>query len=248
MSTADMVNDQLVLIAGESAAGKSAALMNMRNQEKGLYLGTEAGKRLPFRSKFDEKKITDPYQVMEGLQYMAANPDKYDYVMIDSLTFMMDMMESRHVLTAKDTQQAWGAFQQFFKTLMQRDVATLNVPVIFTAHTKQEFNDALGRYEVSVPVKGALKHNGVEAYFSTVVHARRASIRELEDVKNYDEKLLTITDLERELGFKHVFQTQVTKTTIGHRIRSPLGMFSPQQVYMNNDAQMLLDHMNAYYA
>ena len=36
-------NDQLVLIAGLSAAGKSASLRNIRNQENWFYMNTEAG-------------------------------------------------------------------------------------------------------------------------------------------------------------------------------------------------------------
>lgn len=36
-------NDQLILICGASATGKSASLRNIKNQEKWLYMGTEAG-------------------------------------------------------------------------------------------------------------------------------------------------------------------------------------------------------------
>lgn len=46
MSDQDMqmeTNDQLVLIAGLSAAGKSASLRNIRNQENWFYMNTEAG-------------------------------------------------------------------------------------------------------------------------------------------------------------------------------------------------------------
>lgn len=39
-------NDQLILVSGFSGTGKSASLRNIRNQEKWLYLNTEAGKRL----------------------------------------------------------------------------------------------------------------------------------------------------------------------------------------------------------
>lgn len=52
------VNDQLVLIMGESGTGKSASLRNIPNQERWLYLNCEAGKRLPFRNKFQTHTIT----------------------------------------------------------------------------------------------------------------------------------------------------------------------------------------------
>ena len=54
-------NDQLALIVGYSATGKSAALRNIRDQAGWLYLNTEAGKRLPFRNNFDSYRIEDPY-------------------------------------------------------------------------------------------------------------------------------------------------------------------------------------------
>ncbi|MNE86862.1 hypothetical protein D3C80_1839960 [compost metagenome] len=59
---------------------------------------------------------------------------------------------------------------------------------------------------------------------------------------------MIITDEDKELGYKHVFQTRPTKTTTGERIRSPMGMFSRDQTFMDNDAQLLLDHLNRYYA
>jgi hypothetical protein len=96
----------------------------------------------------------------------------------------------------------------------------------------------------SVPVKGSLKNNGIEAYFSTVVSTKRTTIKELE---KFGSKLLDITDEERELGFKHVFQTRLTKATTGERIRSPMGLFDKEQTYIDNCAQKLLDHLHEFY-
>lgn len=69
---ANDMNTQLILIAGFSASGKSASLRNLRNQERWLYLNTEAGKRLPFRNKFQSYNIEDPYQIWEAFD--AASP------------------------------------------------------------------------------------------------------------------------------------------------------------------------------
>ena len=44
------VNDNLVLLGGMSAAGKSASLMGIEKPEGVIYLNCEAGKKLPFRS------------------------------------------------------------------------------------------------------------------------------------------------------------------------------------------------------
>jgi len=106
---ANDMNTQLVLIAGFSASGKSASLRNLRNQERWFYLNTEAGKRLPFRNKFKSFNIEDPYQIWEAFD--AASPgghmaNEIDGIIIDSATFMMDMLESQYVLPSANTQKA----------------------------------------------------------------------------------------------------------------------------------------------
>ena len=253
----DGMNDQLLLIVGESAAGKSASLRNIRDQPDWLYLGTEAGKRLPFKNTFERHVITDPYQVHEAFDYATfgiigetpadnvPKPENNKGIICDSLTFLMDQFETNYVLNAANTMTAWGAYQQFFKILLQQKVAAYGKPVIFTAHVKEELNEKTAEMKTSVPIKGALKGNGVEAYFSTVVAAKKVEIKLLE---KYANDLLIITDEERELGYKHVFQTRPTKTTTGERIRSPMGMFAKEQTYIDNDAQLLLDHLHRYYA
>jgi prolyl-tRNA editing enzyme YbaK/EbsC (Cys-tRNA(Pro) deacylase) len=246
VTTLGEVNDQLILVSGFSGEGKSASLRNIRNQEKWMYLNCEAGKRLPFRNKFDAYRITDPYQVHEAFD--AATTGQLDYepegIIIDSSTFLMDMFESQYVLGSANTMQAWGQYAQFFKTLMQQKVTSFGKPVVIIAHLLDTLDEKNAELKTNVPVKGSLKNNGIEAYFSTVVVAKKVAIKELE---KYGSKLLDITEDERELGFKHVFQTRTTKQTTGYRIRSPMGMFDKAETFIDNDCQKLLDHLNEFY-
>ena len=237
-------NDQLILVSGFSGTGKSASLRNIRNQEKWLYLNTEAGKRLPFRNKFQHGRIIDPYQVTDAFTYAIENPNDVDGIIVDSLTFMMDMYESMYVLNATNTMAAWSKFAQFFKYLMQDRVILFGKPVIFTAHVKDDLDERNMEIKTSVPIKGALKNNGIEAYFSTVVSTKKMTLKDLE---KYGSKLLTITDDDKELGFKHVFQTRITAKTTGERIRGPMGMFERSETFIDNDCQLLLDHLTAFY-
>ena len=163
---------------------------------------------------------------------------------MDSITFLMDMYETNYVLTAANTMKAWGEFAQFFKILMQQKVVAFNKPAIFTAHVLDVLDEKNMEMKTSVPIKGALKNNGIEAYFSTVVAAKKIAIK---DLKGYENDMLIITDEEKEIGYKHVFQTRPTKGTVGERIRSPMGMFSKEQTYIDNDAQLLLDYLDSYY-
>jgi len=166
-------NDMLVAITGESGTGKSASLANLPNKGRWIYLNCEAGKRPPFRAKWygGETRgtvITDPYEIWEAFDHATGNDD-VDGLIIDTMTFMMEMFESKFIIGSANGQAAWANYAQFFKKLMQHYVALVNKPVIMLGHTKEEFDEAGGVMKRSIPVKGSLKSNGLEAYFSTVV-------------------------------------------------------------------------------
>ena len=236
-------NDQLVLISGESGSGKSMSLRNIRDQPNWMYLNTEAGKRLPFKNKFDSYIISDPYQVFEGFDYAIGNPEVKG-IILDSFTFLMDMFETQYVLPMANTMQGWSNYAQFAKTLFQQKVVLFGRPVIIIAHTLDVYDEQEQGFKTSVPIKGSLKNNGIEAYFSTVVSPKKVSIKDLEKMKS---NLLTITEDEKELEYKHVFQTRLTKKTRGERIRSPMGLFGKEETYIDNDSQLLLDRLTEFY-
>lgn len=235
-------NDHLVLVCGESSTGKSVSLSNLTNA---LYLNCEAGKRLPFKPKdFKEVVITDPYQVYEAFEWVEAH-DEYQYVVIDGLNYLMDMYESIHVLNSSNTMQGWSNYAQYFKNLMQKYVASSSKAVIFTAHTKSVLNEKAMSMEVKVPIKGSLANQGVESYFSCIVSTKKAT---LDDLAKYDNELLTYTDREKDLGFKYVFQTQITKDTLNERMRSPMGLFNDAETFINNDVSLVINRLNEYYS
>lgn len=238
-------NDQLILIAGEPATGKSASLMNIKGKDKWYYFNTESGKKLPFKNDFREIIITDPKAVLNYMDQLTANIDKVNGVIIDSVSFLMEQYETRYIYNSTDSRGAWGDYQQFFKQLLQDKIANFKKPVIITAHNRTERDgDSLVNSKTSVPVKGALKNIGIEAYFSLIVVSKIVSLVDLEP---YQSELLNITPDDELVGYKHVFQTRVTKDTVGINIRSPMGMFTPAQSFMDNDTQLLLDWVNKYY-
>ena len=237
------VNDHLILVSGKSTTGKSASIMNLERPENWAYLNCEAGKRLPFRSKFKEFTITDPLQVYEAFDW-AETQDNIEGIVVDSVTFLMDMFESVHVINSTNTMKAWGEYAQFFKNLMQVYVARSTKNVIFTAHALDQLNEADMVMETKVPVKGSLKNNGIESYFSAVVSAKKMTIKALE---GYENDLLTVTPEDEALGFKYVFQTKLTKETVGERIRSPMGLWSTAETYIDNDMQLVMHRLHEYY-
>lgn len=249
------INNYLVMVSGKSATGKSACLQGLTTDSKGntlpkeeqakvMYLVTEAGKLLPFKNSFTTFKIIDPLQVNEAFEHAMASPDKFNTIVVDSQTFLMEQYESQYVLGAKDTMKGWLNFQQFFKKLMQEYVPQVPQQVIFTAHTLDVLNESTMTLDTKIPVKGALKNVGIESYFSCVISTKRVPLNQLAPFKN---DLLTITPREEIKGFKYVFQTDLTKETIGEYIRSPMGMWSHEETYIDNNIALVLQRLHEFY-
>jgi len=69
----------------------------------------------------------------------------------------------------------------------------------------------------------------------------------VEFLKQWENPHLTYSEDELEIGVKHVFQTRLTKETVGDKIRSNMGMWAKNETYIDNDAQILLDRLTEYY-
>lgn len=240
-----MTNDHLVLIAGKSATGKSASLQNIKNPEGVIYLNCENGKKLPFRNKFKEFTVTNPAQVTQAFAE-AENMPEVHTIVVDSLTYLMDMYESVNVLTSANTMKAWGDYAQFLKTLMSQTVANSTKNVIFLAHTSDVMNESEMINETLVKVKGSVMNTGVESFFSTVISCKKMPITKLTDnVAKSD--LYNVSEDEEELGFKYVYQTRLTKETVNERMRSPVGLWQKNETFIDNNIQYVLDRLHEYY-
>ena len=237
------MNNILVLLCGKSATGKSASLQILKDPEGVMYLNCENNKKLPFRSKFKEFTITDPTDVPDAIDSVQDN-DKVHTIVIDSLTYLMDMFESTKVLTSTNTMKAWGQYAQFMKNMMAQNVANSNKNIIFIAHTSDIFNESEMVNETMVKVKGSLMNTGVESYFSTVIGCKKVPLKNLEA---YKSDLLSYNDEEKLLEYKYVYQTKLTKDTVNERIRSPMRMWDTQETFIDNNLQHILDRLHEYY-
>ena len=237
------MNNNLVLLCGKSATGKSASLQMLKDPEGVMYLNCENNKKLPFKSKFKEFTITDPTDVPDAIDSVQDN-DKVHTIVIDSLTYLMDMFESTKVLTSTNTMKAWGQYAQFMKNMMAQNVANSNKNIIFIAHTSDIFNESEMVNETMVKVKGSLMNTGVESYFSTVIGCKKVPLKNLEA---YKSDLLSYNDEEKLLEYKYVYQTKLTKDTVNERIRSPMRMWDTQETFIDNNLQHILDRLHEYY-
>lgn len=217
--------------------------MGIENPEGVVYLNCENNKRLPFKSKFKEFNITDPMDVYSAFEEVETMSDIHT-VVVDSLTYLMDMFETVYVVNSSNTMKAWGDYAQFLKKLMSQYVASSTKNIFFLAHTSDIMNESEMTLDTMVKVKGSIMNQGVESFFSTVVSTKKVPLKQL---KNYSNDLLNISPEEEALGFKYCFQTRLTKDTVNERMRSPLGMWSVPETFIDNNVNHLITRLHQYY-
>lgn len=236
------MRENSVLICGRSGSGKSTCLRDLQNPEGVMYLNCE-GKPLPFSSKFYELTVTEPEQVFEALT-AAESMANIHTVVIDSLTFLMEMFETKRVINAQNGMKAWADYGAFIKTLCLDYLNKCTKNVIVLAHIGTIYNDQDMVAETKVSVKGAIgKTNGVESYFTTVLYTKVVDLAKLTE----QTPLLNITPKDKKRGCKHVFQTMLLKGSTQESIKSPDGLFDLNEIYIDNNAQFVIDRLKEFY-
>lgn len=238
-----------VLIAGESSTGKSQSLMNLSkdNPKAVAYLSAEGGKSTPFKNNFTSMKrgISSPYEAVQFFQQVEQMPD-IEYCVLDGFNYLMDMFESQQ----KNGYDGWKDYAEFIKDFMQQTVGTSSKKWIIIAHNFKELMEQ-GLYRYYVPIKGSASKIGLESYFNIVIYTVKLPLKkakEMIDQGKVDPDLFFITEDEEIEGVKYTFQVRSTADMAEGRIRSLSGMWNAKQIYVNNDCELLMKHLSAYYA
>lgn len=238
-----MANRRIALIMGPPANGKSASLRKLKQPTGVVYFNTDR-KSLPFKSEFMNVEINDPYEILTYMDEIATQPKEVCHtIIIDTITFLMDMFETKYVVNAANTQAMWGQYAQFYKQVIDKALS-MDKNIIFLAHEKKVMNADDMILETKVPIKGSVGATGVEANFEVVLSAKKIATSKLEYL---DKTALLVNDDEEELGLMYVFQTKIDKATLNERMRSPLGMWGRDEKFINNDIQSVIDRLDSYY-
>ena len=237
-------NRRIALIMGPPANGKSTSLRNLKNPAGVVYFNTDR-KELPFKSGFMNVQINDPYEILSYMDEIGTQPKETVHtIIIDTITFLMDMFETKYVVNAANTQAMWGQYAQFYKQVIDKALS-MDKNIIFLAHEKKVMNADDMVLETKVPIKGSVGATGVEANFEVVLSAKKIATAKLEYL---GKTPLLVNDDEEGLGLMYVFQTKIDKNTLNERMRSPFGMWGKDEKYINNDIQSVIDRLDSYYA
>ena len=235
-------NKNLILIMGPPNTGKSTSLRNLK-QETMVYLNSDL-KEIPFKSKFlSNVEVADALHVLSFIQDIEANPAVSGAV-LDTLTFLMGMYERQYVANSPNGLKAWGEYGNFYRDLIHA-IKSGTKDYAILAHEDVVLDEQAGIMVSKVPVKGSVGKIGVEADFTTILSTKQIPVKKL---IGYENELLTITDEEKEDGVKYVFCTRVTKETVGGKMRSAVGLWSRNELYIDNDLDLVFKRLKQYYA
>lgn len=235
-------NKNIVLIMGPPNTGKSTSLMRLKNQASMVYLNTDL-KALPFADKFMvNAEIADAMDVITFIDQIESNP-KVTGAVLDTITFLMTMYERQYVTSSADTQKAWGGYGNFYRTFIH-SIKSGTKDYAIMAHEDKTYDEIAMAMTTRVPVKGAVGKIGVEADFTTILSTKQMPIKKLE---GYENDLLHITDHEREDGFKYVFCTRISKESVGEKMRSAIGLWARNELYIDNDLEQVFTRLRQYY-
>lgn len=237
-------NKNVVLIMGPPNTGKSASLRNLP-QETMAYLNADL-KEIPFKSSFLASiEIPDAKFVLDYIHEIESNPTVTGGV-LDTITFLMSMYERQYVVPLAGTKQgqaAWGEYGNFYREVVHA-IKSGTKDYAILAHQETKYNETSLSFETSVPVKGAVGKIGVEADFTTILATKQMPISKLEA---YESDLLTITDEEKEDGVKYVFCTRITGAFAGEKMRSAMGLWGRNELFIDNDLNLVFNRIKQYY-
>ncbi len=216
------MNKKCIMLSGLPSTGKTNSLRNLP-LEKILYINTDGKSELDFemQNKFG-KFITpeDPLQIIASLQ--AFEDSNYEIIVVDSLSFWFEQIESMHIINSDDSRAMWGKYAQWGKELLNFARLKSKKTWIFMIHTNEETGS-----KKKGMVKGSLSKLGLESFFGVVL-------------ETYTYDLAKPNIYGSVIGYG--FQTKPTLENRNTNARSPIGLFPT--IIKNNDLDLVLRRLD----
>jgi len=219
-----MANKKMILVVGPTGSGKTTSIRNL-DKSKSVYIDFDRKAIKAFRDmdKFKEwVKIDYVDHLIPGLKGLEADPD-CDTIIIDTLSFALDMFVAQHIDTAADTRAAWGEYKKWYKEVIHLAKSSKK-SYIFLTHEKSVFNEAAMETKTCAYAQGSIS-GMIEADFAVVA---------------YTHKYVAEDGLPA-----YGFLVNPTKDTLALSAKSPMGMFD-EPLIKDNDINILLKAADEY--
>ena len=219
-----MENKKLLLIVGESGSGKTSSLRNMP-LEKTVYIDTDRKSIKSFKGMDklrDWVKLDYIDHMIPGLNSLEDD-DECEYIVIDTMSFALDMFVAQKIDTAADTRAAWGQYKQWFNDVMHIAKSSKK-SYIFLTHSKTAYNEQAMTQSTFAYAQGSIYGN-IEAHFAVVAYAHKY--------------------VDKDGMPKHGFLVNPTRETLSLSAKSSMGMFEKPLVE-DNDVMLLFEAIDNY--
>jgi len=219
-----MENKKMILIVGGTGTGKTTSLRNI-DKKKAVYIDFDRKAIKAFRDMdtFREWiKIDYVDHLMPGLAGLEADPDT-DTIIIDTLSFALDMFVAQKIDTAEDTRAAWGDYKRWYKELIHLAKSSSKT-YIFLTHDKSTYNEAAMETKTVAYAQGSIA-GMIEADFALVA---------------YSHKFVNSSGMPA-----WGFLVGPTKETLALSAKSPMGMFESPLIE-DNDVLTLIKAADEY--
>jgi len=207
-----------VLIIGDSGSGKSSTFRNL-DPAKTVIINTER-KPMPFKGFGKFKNINiGRYKDFQKLLKELKDSDKYDYVVIDSLTSLLEIT-NKYCETVFSGYTIWSEYNGMVYNILQ-DLKELPQQVFIVGIPEYDKDPDMPKKYVKT--KGSEWKYSIEKEFAIVLHTHLQ-----------DDEEGNITD--------YLLDTKPSKSTSA---KSPDGMF--EERYIQNDATIIDKAIHEYY-
>jgi len=218
------MNKKCILVNSPSGYGKTAALRNL-DYSKYIYCNLDGKSELPFGGEDKFFKFITPNRAMDVVNSLQAFEDSdAEGIIIDTLSFLIMMLEQELVLDEDNGYQGWADYAEAIKKILVFANNKSKKNWIFLSHTQE----GIGK-NTQAFCKGSVKNISIEAWFSTVL-----------ELYTYD--LAEPNMFGSIIGYG--FLTKKTIENRGTSAKSPIGFFPKDGKILNNDLSLVFDALD----
>jgi hypothetical protein len=217
-------NKKMILVIGSTGTGKTTSLRNL-DKSKSVYIDFDRKAIKAFRDMDDFRewiKIDYIDHLLPGLKGLESDPD-CEYIIIDTLSFALDMFVAQKIDTAADTRAAWGDYKRFYKELIHLAKSSTK-SYIFLTHEKSSYNEEAMETKTTAYAQGSIS-GMIEADFALVAYTHKY--------------------VDKDGMPAYGMLVGPTKETLALSAKSPMGMFD-KPLIEDNDVMLLIEAAESY--
>lgn len=224
---------------GVSGTGKTTACQKLMELPTTLYIIAEVGMKRPtFPTGCTLLELPDSATLVSTISEELTQKS-YNTVIVDSYSACISRYETDHVISATNTQDAWGKYGQYHVACIGylSELANAGFNVIVINHKKEIYDKEGNLLRSTLPLKGAMANYGVEATFNIMVEC--CTLDPI-SIAAFPNPHLVITPREQRQQVKHCFKLEADIGDLSPLIKIPTQLYGEDSLVVNADTLRLV--------